>query len=467
MSDHRGMTGASAQVSEAPEIAATSAKPGRVAWTSMAAFAVYVGGAGMTYGAQLLIARLIGPDGYGTYAYVFSWMTILAYAAALGFDVSTLRFVPTYRSQDAWALMRGVIQYAERRVALAGIAIVLLGAALIGAGPRPGASVLRLTFLAGLGLVPVWALLWVRCALVRACGGIVAGLVPDRLVRDGLLVLLLAIAAAVVRSRIDAPTAMLATLLGSLIGLVLASRAARKVRPRALRGVAPHYAASVWRRTAIPLVAVAIGEVAMNRTGVVLLGWSGDTRAAGIYALAFNFALVVALPRTAINAWLAPTISALHARGDKAALRRVVGRAAGWTLMGSIGLALPLSLLAPSLLSWFGHGFGAGLATLQILLAGQVMAAGVGSQMFLLTMTGHEDAAALMLGFAAGVNALLSAALIARLGPVGAALAATGSLLGWNAMMALFIWRRIGLPPGLLAAPRWWAPAGHTQDARP
>ena len=408
----------------------------------------------MTYGSQLVIARLIGPDGYGTYAYVFSWMTILAYAAALGFDVSTLRFVPTYQAQAAWPLVRGVIQYAERRTMLAGAAVVVIAVALMSVGAGSGSPALRQTFLAGLGLVPIWALLWVRCSLVRACGGVIAGLVPDRLVRDGILIALLGAASFALGWHIDAPTVMLATLLSSAIGLALATHAARRRRPPALRGVAAEYAARVWRRTAFPLVAIGIGEVALNRTGVVLLGWSGDTRAAGLYALAFNFALVVALPRTAVNAWLAPTISALHARGDRAALQRVVARASGWTLAGAIGLALTLGLLAGPLLAWFGHDFGAGLTTLQILLVGQVIAAAAGSQMFLLTMTGHEDAAALMLAVAVGFNALLSAAGVALLGPVGAALAATFSLLAWNAAMAWFIHRRVGLAPGVLAAIR-------------
>jgi O-antigen/teichoic acid export membrane protein len=425
---------------------------GPIARNSIAAFAIYVAGAATTYGAQLVIARLVGPEGYGTYAYVFSWMTIFAYAAALGFDVSMLRFVSAYRAQEAWSLLRGIIRYAERRVAVAGAAVIVLGAALLWARAGAGEPALRLTFLAGLGLVPVWALLWVRCSLVRACGGVIAGLVPDRLVRDGLLIILLGVATFGLHWRIEAPAAMLATLLSSAIGLVLASTVARQRRPRALQGVAAEYAARVWRRSALPLVAVGIAEVAMNRTGVVLLGWSGDTRAAGIYALAFNFALVVALPRTAVNAWLAPTISALYARGDRAALQRVVARAAGWTLAGAVGLTLPLVLLAGPLLAWFGRDFGAGTATLRILLVGQAIAAGAGSQMFLLTMTGHEHPAAVMLGLAAGLNAVLSVWLIARFGPAGAALAATVSLLVWNVMMALFIRRRIGLMPGVLAA---------------
>ncbi len=462
------MSSRSSRISLIVSGTATSAwRAGRLASTSLVAFVIYLSGAGVTYGAQLMIARLVGSEGYGMYAYVFSWMTIFAYASALGFDISMLRFVPVYRAQGAWPLLRGVNQYAERRVALAGLGFVAFGVALILARPAALSPGLRMTFLAGIGLVPIWALLWVRCSTVRALGGVVAGLLPDRLVRDGMLVILLGIASFVLRWRVDAPIAMLATVLSAALGLGLASVAAYRRWPDSARQVRAEYLASRWRRTALPLVGIAIGEVVMNRTGVVLLGWSGDTRAAGIYALAFNLAFVVALPRTAVNAWFAPTISALYALNDHAALQRLVSRTAGWTLIGAIGLAVPLGILAGPLLGWFGRDFAGGLETIRILLVGQVVAASAGSQMFVLTMTGHERAGALILVFVAMLNALLSALLIGSMGQTGAAIAATTALIAWNVGMAVFIRLRVGLAPGVWPVTRTRArPGAFCAEAR-
>lgn len=462
------MSSRSSRISLIVSGTATSAwRAGRLASTSLVAFVIYLSGAGVTYGAQLMIARLVGSEGYGMYAYVFSWMTIFAYASALGFDISMLRFVPVYRAQGAWPLLRGVNQYAERRVALAGLGVVAFGVALILARPAALSQGLRMTFLAGIGLVPIWALLWVRCSTVRALGGVVAGLLPDRLVRDGMLVVLLGIASFVLRWRVDAPIAMLATVLSAALGLGLASVAAYRRWPDSARHVRAEYLAPRWRRTALPLVGIAIGEVVINRTGVVLLGWSGDTRAAGIYALAFNLAFVVALPRTAVNAWFAPTISALYALNDHAALQRLVSRTAGWTLIGAIGLAVPLGILAGPLLGWFGRDFAGGLETIRILLVGQVVAASAGSQMFVLTMTGHERAGALILVFVAMLNALLSALLIGSMGQTGAAIAATTALIAWNVGMAVFIRLRVGLAPGVwpVTRSRAW-PGAFCAEAR-
>src|SRR4051812_42165350 len=93
---------------------------------SIAAFGVFVVGAGLTYVAQLVIARIIGPDSFGIYAYVLAWVTLLGYVSTLGFHVSILRFVPVYAANKDWALIRGVLQYAQRRATGVGVSIVLI-----------------------------------------------------------------------------------------------------------------------------------------------------------------------------------------------------------------------------------------------------------------------------------------------------------------------------------------------------
>jgi hypothetical protein len=82
-------------------------------------------------------------------------------------------------------------------VVLLGILVVLLA---------PGMSTaLRQTFLVGFFLVPVWALLWIRSSAVRAFGGVVSPLAPDRMVRDGMLLGIVAVASFGFGVILDAP----------------------------------------------------------------------------------------------------------------------------------------------------------------------------------------------------------------------------------------------------------------------
>ena len=270
-----------------------SAPPGgnalsrRLARGSIVAFAIHVCGAGLTYCSQLLIARSIGADGFGIYAYVLAWMTMLAYLAVLGFDVSLLRFIPAYQAQGEWPLLRGVIRYAERWAAIVGLAVAAAGVALVEVWGHARSPDLTNTFLAGCALVPVLALLWIRGASVRAFGGVATALAPDRIVRDGLLLGMIGLIGLGLGWRISAPIAMLGTLLSALAGLGLVSLARRRRMPRAVSLVPPANAGRVWAATALPLVVIGIAGVAVNRTGVMLLGWAGQTTDAGIYAMAW------------------------------------------------------------------------------------------------------------------------------------------------------------------------------------
>jgi O-antigen/teichoic acid export membrane protein len=424
----------------------------RLARGSAAAFVIYVAGVGLTYCSQLLIARVVGAHVYGVYAYVFAWVAVLAYACALGFDVALLRFVPTYQAQQAWSLLGGVIQYAERRAAVIGLLAMLIGIWVTTVLVKELSPELKKTFLIGLVLVPVWAVVWIRCAVARAFGGVASALAPDRVVRDGLLVALVGFASFGLKWNIDAPFVMMATLVSSVVGLGFATLAIRRLRPGEAKNVVPTYAARTWRRAALPLVIIGATEALMNRTGVLLLGWMGDTTAAGIYGVAFNIAFLVAVPRMAVNTLFAPTISGLFALKERRMLQVLVTRAASWTLSGAAAIAVVIFIFAQPLLSWFGNEYVSGVQALRILLVGQVIAASGGSQLHVLLMTGHERSAAALLIVSSAVNAILGLGLISPMGLTGAAIATATTLIGWNMAMAFFVWRQLDLVPGVLGS---------------
>jgi O-antigen/teichoic acid export membrane protein len=422
---------------------------GRLSGGSAAALCIFIVSAGLAYCVQLAIARIVGAEGYGEYAYVLAWVTVLAYCAALGFDVSLLRFVPAYRAQREFGLMRGVLRYSQRIVVIAGVTMALLSAGWVAAWSRKLTPGLPQTFFIGLALIPVWALLWVRCSIARAFGGIISALTPERIARDALLLCLLGIAGPILGWRISAAAAMGATVVSSLIALCLMTIVARHLQSAEFARMAPVDARTIWLRTAIPLVLIGTVEPLMNRLGVMLLGWVGDIKGAGIYAIVFNMAFLAMLPRTAVNILFAPKASELFARNDQIGLQNLVSQTSVWMLAGSFFIALPLWLLASPILAWFGPGFVVGATALRILLIAQVLIACAGSQLYVMTMTGHERWAALLVTSSAVFNVLIGVTLVRTYGLTGAALATAAAFLAWNLAMGLFVWHRLRLVPGV------------------
>lgn len=424
----------------------------RLAAGGAVAFLIYIFGHGLAFLTQLLIARVLGASSYGIYAYVVSWVSVLAYTAALGFNVSLLRLIPAYASRQAWHLMAGVLQYAERRVLLAGVLVAALGitgAWLAGAKLRPE---LQTAFLIGFLLVPLLALVTTRSAVIRAYGGVAAALIPLRIVREGFLFVAVSTLFLLAGYKGGAEAVLALAVVGALLALVVATRSMNALLPKEVARAAISYEPNTWRRASIPLLVVSAVEVLFDRTGVLILGLFGLSTEAGIFALVFNMAMLVILPRVAIDTIFAPTIAALYAEKRYSEVQAVILKASALSIAGGACIAGTLGILARPVLGWFGSEFAAGELPLYLLLAAQLFVAGSGSQLLVLAMTGNESGAARILVASAIANLILCTAAVHAFGLLGAALATGTALIGWNVAMAFAIWWKLQLWPGVLAA---------------
>lgn len=427
----------------------------RLARGSAWAFLAYVGGAALTFVAQLVIARLMGATSYGVYSYVLAWISVLAYGSTLGFNVVLLRFVPAYGVDEQWALARGIIRFALAWSLAAALVTAAVGALIVMASSERLHPELAHSMLIGMAAVPLITMYLVGGAVLRVFGGVVSALLPERVVRDGLLLACVVLIALTTARPPNATLVTAALLFSSAATVGLVAIIAWRLWLPDLRGVRPAYAAREWWPSVMPLMVMTGVDVLMTRTGVMLLGWTGNIREAGIFAVGFNVSMLLVLPRVAVSTMFAPTVADLHARGDRQALQRVFANASTLSLAGSAALAVPLLFLMGPLLRWFGEDFASGSRIAYILVIGQVFAAATGPQQSLLTMTGHERAAAAMMIASAVLNIVGCLLGIPRYGPIGAALATTATMVAWNVAMAVYIHKHLNLLPGLISALGW------------
>ena len=421
----------------------------RLARGSAGAFTVNVIGTGAAFLAQLVLARVLGVESYGIYAYVSAWIAVLALLATLGFQTGMLRFASAYVAREEWCLLRGVIRYAERRVALAGLAVAAAGSVTIVAVIGRLPSELAHTFLVSFAIVPVLALLQVRGSLLRAFGRVVAALAPNQLVRQVAILVGVGALGLGLAEVVRAPLAMAVTLAATLLSLGVASFSLRRARPSAMADAKIAEERAVWRRALLFMLLIAGGQLVRARADVLMLGWFADTTAAGIYTVACRITDLVSFALTAINIIFAPTISALYARGDRAGLQALVTMTAWWITGFALALALPLFFLADVLLGLFGQAFVAGTGALRILIIGQLINAATGSVGYLMTMTGHERQAAMIVGAATVGSIALNGILIPSFGIEGAAVANGMIVIAWNVSMAVLVWRKLGIIPSI------------------
>ena len=439
---------------EPSDPAGAKAASGRVfgknlASASILALLIYICGAGLTSIAQLLIARLVGTTSFGIFAYTMAWTTVLAYLSALGFNVSLLRFVPAYNAIGRIDLARGVIVFALWRSLIAATLAGLVGACLVLIFSDHVDRELEISLLFGMASVPLVTAYIVGATLVRAFGGVISALLPERIVRDALLLIIVGAAAWAGSWAMDATLVMMAAVTSSAVTAGLAFSTAIRLCPPALREQPARSEAHEWWAAVPPIMIITGLDVFISRTGVMLLGWSGDVRNAGIFAIGLNVALLVGLSRLAISIMFAPTAAHLHACGDREGLQRLFGRASVLCFASATAMAVPLLLIVEPLLKLFGDDFVAAAPITRILILGYVFASLWGPQQNLLTMTGNEWLAAKAMIAGAGTNILGGTIGVIAYGPIGAALGVTFALVVWHSAMALYVYRRLKILPGL------------------
>ena len=60
-------------------------------------FAVRCASAALLYLSQIVLARWMGSDEYGVYVFVWTLVLVLGSLSMLGFDITSIRFIPRYR----------------------------------------------------------------------------------------------------------------------------------------------------------------------------------------------------------------------------------------------------------------------------------------------------------------------------------------------------------------------------------
>ena len=408
-------------------------------------FLVKASGAVLVFGVQVLLARLLGADSYGKYIYTVSWMNVLLLLGKLGLDTAALRFVSEYNGKTEWGLLRGFLRRSNQisLVTSSSVALAVAGAVWF-LRDRLGFE-LAATFGIGCLLLIANSFLQIQSYNLLALKRVILSQTPQAILRPLLLaggVLLVAVFSS---RTLSAPTAMAVNMVAAACTLALTRWFLRRALPAPVRTGPPLYETRTWIRVSWSLALVSGLLLVLNQTDVIMLGFYEGTTEAGIYAVAGRIGAMILFGLNAINAIAAPMFSEFYSQGRLRELQRTITLAT----RGIMAFSLPLSLVFIAggglILGLFGSEFTRGYAALVILTVGQLVNASVGSVGFLMSMTGHQKQAAYVFGGAAALNVILNASLIPIWGINGAAIATATTTILWNAILALYVWKRLGL----------------------
>ena len=406
---------------------------------------------GAAFCVHILLARLLGSGRYGFFVYTLNWTMLLALLSNLGMETALVRFVASYNARRAWGLLRGLLRFSMWIVGGAAVLTALAaGGVVLALSARMGPE-LAATFAIALAFLPVYALTSVRRAALRALKHVVCAAMPENLLRPAVVVILCLVFHAAFPGELRSTHVMLFNSLGMAAAFGAGTIWLLRFLPGQARTEPPEYRPREWIRVSLPLLLITGMHLLLRRLDVLMIGALRGTEQAGIYSSAARIASIAVLGLTSINAIVAPMISELHSRGEQRELQRVVALAARGLAVFTLLVGAALAGCGRFALGLFGPLFREAYGPLLILLAGFALSALSGPVGFLMTMTGQQNRAGLIIGLGVAVNIAGNALLIPRFGLAGAATATAASMVLWNVLMLVCVWRRMGINATALA----------------
>lgn len=416
---------------------------GRAAIQSML---IRVGALGGSFTQGMLTARLLGPQGYGAFAFAMSVASIAATVAAFGLGGLSVREVAHRSAQADADSLRSFLResltavVATSAIAAVGISMAASMTQLLDP-PFRGAVALAAV------LVPPIALLTFFRGIAQGFGRISLAQVPSDLLRPLAMTLLLGVL--LLSGQTPGVSMIIGLYFGVITGAVMVGGLPLR---REFRGAAKGQPLSRLVRAALPFAGIALVAILQGEINLLLLGLFAGPTEAGLFQPVVRVAPLILIGAQAAGMRYAPRVSELRAREDMVMLRRVTRLFTLATTGVAAAVAGLLLLAGPWLLSAFGAVFVASAPLLWWIALAQVFSTACGPVGMLLTMTERTGAALLSQLAGLAVNVALGVWLIPSLGAEGAAQAMVGGIVVWNLAMLVFVRRALGFDPSLLGA---------------
>jgi len=414
----------------------------RVARGAAGSFMLKVIAAGLSFITGVLLARLLGAEGVGIYAYATAWVTLLSGPSLMGLDKLVVREVAVFEKQRQWGSLKRMLSWSNMLVLGTSILIVCAAAA-VGWFISAEEPIRLHAFWVALLLLPLGSVTRLRQSALRGLHKVTTGQAPEMLVQPAIVILCLVTFVYLGRTNMTAVHALWINIAATTTAFFFGTVVLYRSLPNEAKTAQPDPTNPAWIRSAVPLMLLTVLQILNTKLDILMLGSMVGTKETGIYSVANRGAGLITYVLVAVNAALGPAIASLNVSHDRQRLQRMITKSSRIVLLISLPACVGLIVFGGFFLRIFGQEFVSGRAALSILCLGQLFSAAMGSVNLLLIMTGHERDAVITLGGSTILNAALNLLLIPRWGIEGAAIASTASIVMRNAVAGFFAYRRL------------------------
>ncbi len=406
------------------------------------AFILKIFSAGLSFGFNVVLARMLGAEGSGVFSLALTITTTASVVSRIGLDNSLLRFIASNASDGNWKAVRGVY--------LKGISIAFVASALVSiimfmispwlAGVVFSKPELAVTLQWMCAAIMPMSMLFLYSEMLKGLKRIRDSLLVQGVGVPGISLIIFYFFSGRWGVNGAALASIVASLLMACIGYLLWYNATPHIK-----GIAGDFRTTPLLKSCIPLWAVAVMNTVMNWSAIFILGIWHSEADVGIFSAASRTAMLVAFILIALNSIAAPKFAALYSAGNMKALEATVRNSAIILTLFASPLLLLFIVFPGHVMGIFGSQFTAGSSVLMIMSIGQFVNVITGSVGFLLMMSGNERLLMNNIAGSAFISLFLAFLLIPRYGMMGAAIATAISIIIRNIMASYSVYRAINI----------------------
>jgi O-antigen/teichoic acid export membrane protein len=397
---------------------------------------------------SVLLARLLGAEGLGAYAFCMGIAQVLVIPASLGLHQLFVREISADVAAQNWGRIRGLLWRGNQSVC---ICSMMLSFGLVMAGRQFDAgSVDRSGFFWVATLLPFLALSRINSSALRGFGNLLFSQLSEMTLRP-LLFLGLIVASFFFGGPLLPSTAVAFQAISGIVVCILTVVFLLKRISPAVTLAKPVYEEKIWFKGSFLFITLSGLSTLNSMLPVLMLGALGLKSDAGFFQVAYRGSELIAFGLIAVSYIVAPELSKLYSQKKSSKLAELIESSGKYPNIYAVIVGTIFILSAEKIiLLIYGPDFIPAVLPFRVLCVAQILNSLFGYSGLILNMIGSEvlTLKCLLAGFM--LNVVLSAILIPGFGSTGAAIASACGLVLWKGITVIILFKKFNIRCGPL-----------------
>lgn len=418
---------------------------GSIFTTGIARVVGALGGLALSF----LVARHLGPDGLGAFAFAQAVCTVVVIVSRRGYDVALMRTVSRALSNDDHAFARNSLKYALRGSAKLAFLCAFTTGTVVYVNPFGMVNTSgRYLLLLMLCAVPVLALLWQFSGFFKGLHRASLGI----LFENGGAAL---VAAVILQLTVFLGLRADLTLLGFCYlggGVLLLGAAVLGYRRwKADVSFTENDATGLlldrvgFDASGREFLVINLGVYMIQAGSFVFAGLMLPDEKVGLLKAAERLTLAVSFWPSVVNPIIAPKIAALYKEDRYSEIGAATRRASLFCLLAGLPFVGAFLLVPETALGLFGSGFAPGVPYLRIMALGHLVIVSIGISVHVLTMSEYENLVKRMTVGLFALSVVAFPVMMMLYGALGFAIVSAGLLALKGVVSVTLVWRNLRL----------------------